>query len=84
MSIISDGIEAITRCVAAVKEITDGALTYPEQAALARVLNAYHEASGECSLVPAHQMAYEAAVDYLWMAYRISHEQKMSLLDLLG
>ncbi len=84
MSIISEGIEKINRFVRAINQITHDNLAYTEQAALANLLNAYHEASAECSLALAHRLQYEGAVGYLCLAFRITHEQKMSLLDLLG
>lgn len=85
MSIISKGIEAVNRYTKAVNEITCDSLTNNEQAALARLLVAYFETDGDLeSARTADYCEYQGAVDFLWMAFRITHEQKMDLLDLLG
>lgn len=85
MSTISKGIEAVNRYTKAVNEITCDSLTNNEQAALARLLIAYFETEGDLeSARTADYCEYQGAVDFLWMAFRISHEQKMDLLDLLG
>lgn len=85
MSIISKGIEAVNRYTKAVNEITCDSLTNNEQAALARLLVAYFETEGNLeSARTADYCEYQGAVDFLWMAFRITHTQKMDLLDLLG
>lgn len=81
MSTISKGIEAVNRYTKAVNEITCDSLTNNEQAALARLLYDYCEAENN---LEAEYCAYQGAVDFLWMAFRITHAQKMDLLDLLG
>lgn len=81
MSIISKGIEAVNRYTKAINEITCDSLTNNEQAALARLLYDYCEAENN---LEAEYCAYQGAVDFLWMAFRITHTQKMDLLDLLG
>lgn len=85
MSIISEGIEKVNRYSLAIAEITGDNLLPTEQAALARLLVAYFETEGDLeSARTADYCEYQGAVDFLWMAFRISHEQKMNLLDLLG
>lgn len=81
MSIISEGIEKVNRYSLAITEITGDNLLPTEQAALARLLYDYCEAENN---LEAEYCAYQGAVDFLRMAFRITHEQKMSLLDLLG
>lgn len=83
MNQIPKDAEALRRCLKAVNEITYSALTVEEQAALAKALNAYREGfNGQDALI--RESNYRGAVDFLWLAFRISHEQKMSLLDLIG
>lgn len=81
MSIVSEGIEKVGRFYAAIAQITLGNLSSNEQAALARLLYDYCEAENN---LEAEYCAYQGAVDFLWTAFRITHAQKMDLLDLLG
>ena len=84
MSIITEGIEKVNRYSEAISQIAYN-LSPNEQAALARLLIAYFETEGDLeSHRTADYCAYQGAVDFLWMAFRITHEQKMDLLDLLG
>lgn len=84
-SIISEGIEAVTRCTSDVTKVTGGTLTSQEQAALALLLNSCHKGTTDDeSDFLIRECSYRGAVDFLWMAFRISYTQKMDLLELIG
>lgn len=79
-AIITDGIEELQRCSAMIEETASDTLIPHEKAALARMLYAYHSGTADKDDAAA---AYRGVVDFLWMAFRISHIEKMDLLDLL-
>lgn len=65
----------------AINDIAVDKLTTMEQGALAKLLDAAWAEKDAKD----HQAedAYTAAVDFLWMAFRLSAEEKNELLDLL-
>ena len=72
----------------AINDILTDKLTTMEQAALARLLEAARAEKREerKAGVPEEytsENVYTAAADFLWMAYRITNEEKNELLDLL-
>lgn len=85
MSITSEDIKKVNRYSEAIRQITHCNLSPNEQAALVRLLIDYFEADGDLeSHRTADYCAYQSAVDFLWMAFRITLGQKFELLDLLG
>ena len=65
----------------AINDIAVDKLTTMEQGALAKLLDAAW-AEKDAEDHPAED-AYTAAVDFLWMAFRLSAEEENELLDLL-
>lgn len=69
----------------AINDVTAEKLTTMEQGALARILGEAikeQEEDTEDELYTSEQV-YTAAVDFLWMAYRITDEEKTKLMALL-
>lgn len=67
----------------AINEIAADKLTDMEQTALSRLLNSLLDAEGKEDERTA-ALVYQGAVDFLWMAFRITLEEKHQLLDLGG
>ena len=68
------------KALKAINDIVADKLTVTEQGALARLLEACQEEEGteeSCSI------AYTGAVDFLWMAFRISDGEKEKLQELV-
>jgi len=68
------------KALKAINDIVADKLTCMEQGALARMLEACQEEEGTDE---ACCMAYTGAVDFLWMAFRISDGEKEKLLELV-